>query len=76
MIAIDNTRLESCVSPYRGNMEIIYLRKYMIEKYPVIPIADDAPELPEQLGTKTKYWLHIDGKQNLLKIGRPNTGEN
>jgi len=48
----------------------------MIEKYPVIPIADDAPELPEQLGTKTKYWLHIDGKQNLLKIGRPNTGEN
>ncbi|MDX8127977.1 phosphatidylinositol kinase [Methylomonas sp. OY6] len=44
--------------------------------YPIIPIADDAPELPEQLGTKTKYWLHIDAKRYLLKIGRANTGEN
>lgn len=44
--------------------------------YSVVPIPDDAPELPEQLGTKTKYWLHIDGKPYLFKIGRPNTGEN
>jgi len=44
--------------------------------YPVIPIDDNAPEFPEQLGTKTKYWLHIDNKRYLFKIGRPNTGEN
>jgi len=31
----------------------------MIEEYRFIQIAEDAPELPEQLGTKTKYWLHI-----------------
>jgi hypothetical protein len=44
--------------------------------YPIIPIDDNAPELPEQLGTKTKYWLHIDNKRYLFKIGRPSTGEN
>jgi hypothetical protein len=44
--------------------------------YQIIPLADNAPELPEQLGTKTKYWLHIDDRQYLFKIGRPNTGEN
>lgn len=48
----------------------------MIEQYRFIQIADDAPELLEQLGTKTKYWLHIDNKPYLLKIGRANTGEN
>lgn len=47
-----------------------------LPRYPIIPIADNAPELPEQLGTKTKYWLHIDDKLYLFKIGRPNTGEN
>ncbi|MGY6278129.1 phosphatidylinositol kinase [Methylomonas sp. MgM2] len=44
--------------------------------YPIISIDDDAPESLEQLGTKTKYWLHIDEKRYLLKIGRAHTGEN
>jgi hypothetical protein len=39
-------------------------------------IDDDAPELLEQLGTKEKYWLRINGERHLLKIGRPGTGEN
>ena len=44
--------------------------------YPIIEIPDNAPELPEQQGTKTKYWIHLDGKHYLFKIGRKNTGEN
>lgn len=44
--------------------------------FPVITIDDDAPEFPEQLGTKEKYWLRIEGQRYLLKIGRPGTGEN
>jgi hypothetical protein len=42
----------------------------------VISIDDDAPEFPEQLGTKEKYWLRIGEQRYLLKIGRPGTGEN
>lgn len=48
----------------------------MTDFYPIIKILDDAPELPEQQGTKTKYWLHKEGKRFLFKIGRTNTGEN
>lgn len=44
--------------------------------YPIIPIADNAPELPEQLGNKEKFWLHMEERLCLLKIGRPGTGEN
>lgn len=44
--------------------------------YPIIEIPDNAPELPEQQGTKTKYWIHLDNKHYLFKIGRENTGEN
>lgn len=44
--------------------------------YPIITIPDDAPELPEQQGTKTKYWIHDGNKRHLFKIGRANTGEN
>lgn len=44
--------------------------------YPIIEIPDNAPELPEQQGTKTKYWIHLEGKHYLFKIGRENTGEN
>jgi hypothetical protein len=44
--------------------------------YPVIFIADNAPELPEQLGNKEKFWLHMDERLYLFKIGRPGTGEN
>jgi hypothetical protein len=48
----------------------------MTDFYPIIQIPDDAPELPEQQGTKTKYWLHLKEQKHLFKIGRENTGEN
>lgn len=48
----------------------------MVDFYPIIPLPDDAPELPEQQGTKTKYWLYLDNRRHLFKIGRANTGEN
>ena len=48
----------------------------MTDFYPIIQIPDDAPELPEQQGTKTKYWLHINNQHYLFKIGRPKRGEN
>ena len=48
----------------------------MPEFYPLIHVPDDAIELLEQLGTKTKYWVRYEDKLFLLKIGRPNTGEN
>jgi HipA-like C-terminal domain len=48
----------------------------MNDFYPIIPIPDDAPDLPEQQGTKTKYWLHLNERPHLFKIGRENTGEN
>lgn len=44
--------------------------------FPVLLLADDAPDLLEQLGTKEKYWFRVDGRRYLFKIGRPNTGEN
>ena len=48
----------------------------MTDFYPIIQIPDDAPELPEQQGTKIKYWLHLNERKHLFKIGRENTGEN
>lgn len=30
----------------------------------------------EQLGTKEKFWLSLDGESHLFKVGRPGTGEN
>ncbi len=48
----------------------------MTDFYPIIQIPDDAPDLPEQQGTKTKYWLHLHEQKHLFKIGRENTGEN
>ena len=44
--------------------------------YLITAIEDDAPEFPEQLGTKRKFWLHIGEQRYLFKIGRPGTGEN
>jgi hypothetical protein len=44
--------------------------------YPIIEIPDNAPELPEQQGTKQKYWIHHNKNHFLLKIGRSGTGEN
>lgn len=45
--------------------------------YPIITVPDDASELPEQLGTKYKFWFR-DSNQvlTLFKQGRPGTGEN
>jgi len=44
--------------------------------YRIIEISDSIPELPEQLGTKEKFWFHLDHTLHLFKIGRPGTGEN
>jgi HipA-like C-terminal domain. len=45
--------------------------------YPVISVLNDASDLPEQLGTKRKFWYRTgDGQVFLFKEGRPNTGEN
>ncbi len=44
--------------------------------FPVITIDADAPEFSDQLGTKEKYWLRIENKRRLFKIGRPGTGGN
>jgi hypothetical protein len=45
--------------------------------YPIIEVPDDAYDLPEQLGTKRKFWYRDNsGKAFLFKEGRPNTGEN
>lgn len=45
--------------------------------YPIIHVPDDASDLPEQLGTKYKFWFRdATGRPCLFKEGRPNTGEN
>lgn len=48
----------------------------MTNYYDIYNIPDNAPELPEQQGTKTKYWIHDEYRHLLFKIGRENTGEN
>lgn len=45
--------------------------------YPIIQVLSDASDLPEQLGTKRKFWYRSNSEQVLLfKEGRPGTGEN
>lgn len=45
--------------------------------YPIIHVPDDASDLPEQMGTKPKFWFRDEQNQQcLFKEGRPNTGEN
>lgn len=45
--------------------------------YTIVAVAEDAPEQPEQLGTKLKFWFRgADDVRWLFKEGRPNTGEN
>ncbi len=45
--------------------------------YEIVHVPADASDLPEQLGTKQKFWfVGEDEKLWLFKIGRPNTGEN
>lgn len=45
--------------------------------FSIVQVPDEAPEQPEQLGTKLKFWFRDDaGRRCLFKQGRPNTGEN
>jgi len=45
--------------------------------YPIIHVPADASDLPEQMGTKPKFWFRDEhNRQCLFKEGRPNTGEN
>lgn len=43
--------------------------------YPVITIQPDDREDTEQLGSKPKFWVLLDGVRWLFKESRPNTGE-
>ena len=44
--------------------------------YPIVTVPNDASELPEQLGTKFKFWFRDQNRRMLFKQGRPGTGEN
>lgn len=45
--------------------------------YAIEIVPDDAPDQPEQLGTKYKFWFQDErGRRCLFKEGRPGTGEN
>lgn len=45
--------------------------------YAIETVPDDAPDQPEQLGTKYKFWYRDGfGRRCLFKEGRPGTGEN
>lgn len=49
--------------------------------YKIFSVPEDAAELPEQLGTKYKFWFHDPHFEpnhglTLFKEGRPETGEN
>jgi hypothetical protein len=46
----------------------------MTATYPILAI-DGGGEIPEQLGTKEKFWIEHDGALCLLKFGRQGTGE-
>jgi hypothetical protein len=44
--------------------------------YQIINVPDHAADLPEQLGTKPKFWFQGENSVNyLFKEGRPNTGD-
>jgi hypothetical protein len=44
--------------------------------YQIIKVPDHAAHLPEQLGTKPKFWFQGENSVNyLFKEGRPNTGD-
>jgi hypothetical protein len=45
--------------------------------YDIVTVPELASDLPEQLGTKPKFWFRDSNEQQtLFKEGRPNTGEN
>lgn len=43
--------------------------------YPIVTIPADAREDTEQLGSKPKFWVLLDGRRWLFKESRPETGE-
>lgn len=44
--------------------------------FPIYTVPDGAADLPEQLGTKPKFWFqHEEFGDALFKEGRPNTGD-
>lgn len=43
--------------------------------YQIVEIPEDAREDTEQLGSKPKFWVLLDGKRWLFKEARPDTGE-
>lgn len=43
--------------------------------YQIVGIPEDAREDTEQLGSKPKFWVLLDGKRWLFKEARPETGE-
>ncbi|MBH8565547.1 HipA domain-containing protein [Nostoc sp. CENA67] len=48
----------------------------MADKFPIIEVPFDAPEIIEDLGTKEKFWFrHPNLGRCLFKKTRPNTGE-
>jgi len=48
----------------------------MSSQFPVIDVQANAPDLPEQQGTKEKFWFKdSDGRDFLFKRIRDNTGE-
>jgi hypothetical protein len=45
--------------------------------FTIIEVPEESADLPEQLGTKFKFWFrNASGDKCLFKEGRPNTGEN
>jgi len=45
--------------------------------FTIIEVPEESADLPEQLGTKFKFWFrNAIGDKCLFKEGRPNTGEN
>lgn len=43
--------------------------------YPIVNIPADAREDTEQLGSKPKFWVFLNGQRWLFKDARPDTGE-
>ena len=46
-----------------------------MSEFPIVGIPADAREDTEQLGSKPKFWVLLDGRRWLFKEARPGTGE-
>lgn len=46
-----------------------------MSSFPIVSIPIDAREDTEQLGSKPKFWVLLDGRRWLFKEARPDTGE-